>query len=257
MKPGSPRPALSRRRLVGLAAAGLALRAVPAFAAGRSLHGQVSYRERIALPPEALLEVRLVDTSLADSPARSLAVTRVKTRHRTPIPFRLYYDEAKIRRGHVYAIEARITVNGKPWFLTTSRHPVLTGAADDTTIMVELVKSASSIVAALSGRWLAESIRNHGVLGDLKAMIEIAADGKITGSAGCNRISGKATITGAYISFGPMISTKMACAPDVMDRETNFLAALGDARLWRIDEQRDKLILIDDKGFTILKFVRL
>jgi putative lipoprotein len=54
-----------------------------------------------------------------------------------------------------------------------------------------------------------------------------------------------------------MISTKMACAPDVMDRETNFLAALGDARLWRIDEQRDKLILIDDKGFTILKFVRL
>jgi putative lipoprotein len=257
MKPGYPRLALSRRSLLGLAAAALALPASPALATGRALRGQVSYRERIALPPEALLEVRLVDVSRADAPARSLAVTRVKTRHRMPIPYRLRFDEARIQRGHTYALEARITVHGKLWFITTTRHTALAGNADETNILVEFVKSAAAATLPLNGRWLAESIRNRRVIGDPKTLIEIAADGKVTGSGGCNRISGKATVDGAHISFGPMISTKMACPPAVMDQESKFLAALGDTRLWRIDEQRDRLILVDAHGVTVLRMARL
>jgi putative lipoprotein len=235
----------------------MSLPAAPAFAVGRSLHGQVFYRERIALPPEAVLEVRLVDVSLADAPAQSLAVTRVKARHRTPIPYRLHYDEAKIQRGHTYALEAHITVNGKLWFLTTTRHAALTGGADEADILVQLVKSASTAPDLLSGRWLAESILRRGVIDDLQTMIEITSDGKVTGSGGCNRISGKVTVTGSQISFGPMISTKMACAPAIMDQESKFLSALGDTRLWRIDEQRDKLILVDANGLTVLRLIRM
>lgn len=257
MKPGNPRLALSRRSLLCLAAAALVLPAVPALATGRSLRGQVSYRERIALPPEALLEVRLVDVSLADAPARSLAATRVKTRHRMPIPFRLSFDEAKIKRGHTYALDARITVHGKLWFITKTRHIALAGNGDETNILVELVKSAAATPLALNGRWRAETIRSRRVLGDPQTVIEIAADGKVTGSGGCNRISGKATVEGAYLSFGPMISTKMACAPAIMDQESKFLSALGDTRLWRFDEQRDKLILVDAHGVTVLRLVRL
>jgi putative lipoprotein len=59
------------------------------------------------------------------------------------------------------------------------------------------------------------------------------------------------------LSFGPMISTKMACAPAIMDQESKFLSALGDTRLWRIDEQRDKLILVDAHGVTVLRLVRM
>jgi putative lipoprotein len=257
MKPANSRLSLSRRGLVGLAIAGLFWPAARALAAGRALRGHVTYRERIALPPEALLEVRLVDVSLADAPARSLAVTRVKTRHQMPIPYRLHFDEAKIRRGHVYALDARITVGGKLWFITTTRHTVLTDTPDETDIQVEFVKSASAAPIAWSGRWRAEAIHNQGVNGDPQSVIDIAADGKVTGSAGCNRISGKATFTGPRIRFGPMISTKMACAPDIMDQEGKFLSALGDARLWRIDEQRDKLILVDAHGITVLRLVRM
>lgn len=116
--------------------------------------------------------------------------------------------------------------------------------------------SASAPARPPSGRWRAESIRNRGVIGDPQTVIDIAADGRVTGNGGCNRISGKATVTGAHISFGPMISTKMACAPAIMDQESKFLVALGDTRLWRIDEQRDKLILVDAKGITVLRLAR-
>jgi putative lipoprotein len=256
MKTATSRIPLSRRRLMILAAAALVLPA-QALAAGRSLAGKLSYRERIALPPEALLEVRLVDVSLADAPARSLAATRVKTRHRLPIPYRLRFDAAKILPGHAYALEARITVKGKLWFTTTARHAVFTGKPDETDIRVELVKSASAAPLPWNGRWLTESIRNRGVIDDLQTVLEIAADGKVSGSSGCNRISGKMTIDGAHMSFGPIASTRMACAPAIMDQESKFLAALGATRSWQIDEQQDKLILIDAQGVTVLRLARM
>jgi putative lipoprotein len=88
-------------------------------------------------------------------------------------------------------------------------------------------------------------------------MIDIGSDGKITGSGGCNRIAGKAAISGERISFGPMISTKMACAPAVMDQESKFLAALGDARRFEVDGQRGKLILFNANSRPILILARM
>lgn len=116
---------------------------------------------------------------------------------------------------------------------------------------------AGAFPKALIGRWHAESIRRRGVIPNIQTVIDIAVDGKVTGSGGCNRIRGGMTINEARISFGPMISTKMACAPAIMNQESDFLSALGDARLWRIDEQRDRLILVDAHGVTVLRLLRM
>lgn len=124
-------------------------------------------------------------------------------------------------------------------------------------LALPVVRSAGATPAALNGRWLAESIRNRGVIHTVQMVIEIAADGAVTGSGGCNRINGRATVNEARISFSPMNSTRMACAPEIMDQESKFLSALGDARLWRIDEQRDKLILVDAHGVTILRLLKM
>jgi heat shock protein HslJ len=59
------------------------------------------------------------------------------------------------------------------------------------------------------------------------------------------------------MTFDPIISTKMACEPSIMDEESRFLSALAATRLWRIDEMRDKLILVDGHGVTVLRLVRL
>jgi putative lipoprotein len=251
------RLALSRRKLMGLASTALAGPIMPTRAAGRILSGQVFYRERIALPPEALLEVRLVDASPGHAPTRSLAVTQVKTRHQMPIPYRLLFDDARIQRGHTYALQARITVRGKLLFMATTRHAVLNDGPDETDIKVELVTSAGAVPPAATGRWRAEAIRNRGLPPDFEAVIEISLDGKVTGSGGCNRIRGRATVEGAHMNFEPIASTKMACAPAITDHESNFLSALADTRLWRLDETRDKLILVDAHGVTVLRLVRM
>ena len=118
------------------------------------------------------------------------------------------------------------------------------------------ISFAGAIPPALIGAWIVESIRRHGVIANIQAKIDIAADGRVVGSGGCNRISGAMTVDAARISFGSLVSTEMACAPAIMSQEREFLSALGDARLWRIDEQRDKLILVDAHGVTVLRLLR-
>jgi putative lipoprotein len=173
-----------------------------------------------------------------------------------PIPYRLLFDDSKIQRGHRYVLQASITVRGKMIFTTRTRHAVLTEGPDETNITVELVQFAAAVSPAARGRWRAEAIRNRGVPADFEAVLEIAADGKVTGSGGCNRISGTAATDGAHMNFA-VVSTKMACAQAVTDHESNFLSALADTRLWRFDETRDKLILVDAHGVTVLRLVRM
>lgn len=248
---------ISRRQLLGLAVFAALVPASPAFAATRRLTGSVSYRERIALPPDAVLEVRLLDVSLADAPSKTLAVTRVKTRHRMPIPYRLRYDDKDIRRNRSYALQAQITVDGKLWFITTTRHSVFGGGRDETDIKVERVAGGGDEAGDPRGKWLAESIRRRGVIDNLQTVLDIGRDGRVSGSGGCNRISGKAEISGSRIRFGPVASTKMACVPAAMDQEAKFLTALGDARKWRIDGRRGKLYLLDGQGDEVLLLARM
>ncbi|TIV73114.1 MAG: hypothetical protein E5V93_18665, partial [Mesorhizobium sp.] len=46
-------------------------------AAEKTIAGEVTYRERIALPPDAVLVVELADVSLADAPAIVIAKRRI------------------------------------------------------------------------------------------------------------------------------------------------------------------------------------
>jgi heat shock protein HslJ len=76
--------------------------------------------------------------------------------------------------------------------------------------------------------------------------ITFEADGRVHGRGGCNRYFGAATIDGEQMSFGPLGSTKMACAPAVMDQEARFFQALESAERWSLDE--DGLLLIHSAG---------
>ena len=60
-----------------------------------------------------------------------------------------------------------------------------------------------------------------------------SATGRASGFAGCNRFSGSYTLSGDSLSFGPLISTKMACAQG-NDVEVSYLAALGNVRTFTV-----------------------
>jgi putative lipoprotein len=134
-----------RRFAVGFAAALTAALAActtvaPQPPAMKTLDGTLSYRLRIAIPPETEATVRLVDVSRADAPATVIAEHRFKTEGRqVPLPFRLEYDPARIDPRMSYAVSGELRAGGRILFLNTTRHSVLTHGApsDNVEILLE------------------------------------------------------------------------------------------------------------------------
>lgn len=92
--------------------------------------GTVTHRQRIALPPAAVVEVTLQDVSRADAPAVVLGRQAIELKGRqAPVPFEISYDPAKIEERHNYSVAARISVEGKLIFISDTRHPVITRGA--------------------------------------------------------------------------------------------------------------------------------
>jgi uncharacterized lipoprotein YbaY len=89
--------------------------------------GNVSYRVRSALPPDAIIQVQLQDVSRADAPAILIAEDKIPLGQRqVPVPFELKFNPARIDLRHAYAIRARILVEGQLRFVTDGTYRVLT-----------------------------------------------------------------------------------------------------------------------------------
>jgi putative lipoprotein len=114
---------------LGAAAAVFFLLPPNAEAEAASISGTVAYRERIALPPQAQVEVKLVDISLMDAPSTTIAEIVIEPKGQVPIPFTISYDAALIQAGRTYALQARITADGRLIFITDQIYPVM--ATDD------------------------------------------------------------------------------------------------------------------------------
>lgn len=104
------------------------------------LTGTVTYRERIALDPGAVIEVQLLDVSKADAPAEIIATQTIHADGRqAPIPFELTYDPEKIDERFSYIVAARILVDGELRWISQESFPVLTQSnpASDVEIVVK------------------------------------------------------------------------------------------------------------------------
>jgi len=95
----------------------------------KTITGTVAYRERIALPPHAVVTVALEDVSLADAPAKVLAKQTFETEGKqVPLAFELSYNSNDIQPNHRYSLRARIEVDGKLRFINDTSIPVITDA---------------------------------------------------------------------------------------------------------------------------------
>jgi putative lipoprotein len=103
---------------------------VPAAGGGAvtlQVTGSVTYRERIALPPTAVVTVRLEDVSLADAPSVLIAEQVIRTAGRqVPFEFALAYDGSRIQPSNTYAVQVRIEDGGKLLFISDTMNPVIT-----------------------------------------------------------------------------------------------------------------------------------
>lgn len=90
--------------------------------------GTVSYRQRIALTPDAVVEVKLLDVSKAGARAVTIAEQTIKPAGRqVPIDFDLQYDPKLIKPRGRYTLRVRILEGGRLRFTNTQAYPVITG----------------------------------------------------------------------------------------------------------------------------------
>lgn len=113
--------------------------APPATPPAPALTGSVSYRQRIALPPDAVVEVQLLDVSRPEAPARVLHTATLSPRAQPPLFFTIRYDPRQIDPQGTYALKATITIGGKLRFLSTNNTRVLTqGAPSHRDLVLEM-----------------------------------------------------------------------------------------------------------------------
>ena len=148
-----PRSALPRFRWRRHALHVLALLAgaicTPAFAG--TLEGTALYRERIALPPDAVFEAVLQDVTRADAPALVLGRARLDPAGSPPFHFRITYDDAAVQPGHRYVVRATVTQQGRLWFTTDRSYPVLDGRSAPLNLLLISAPVSDSSAAGTTG----------------------------------------------------------------------------------------------------------
>ena len=110
---------------------------------GGVVRGTVAYRERIALPPDAVVEVWITDVSPLILIQALVAETTVHPEGRqVPLPFELRYDPSRIEPDHDYAVKAAIRSGGRILFQTETAYPVIT-KGNPTQVELWLVRAAN------------------------------------------------------------------------------------------------------------------
>ncbi|MUL10641.1 YbaY family lipoprotein [Aliivibrio fischeri] len=96
----------------------------------QAVTGTVGYRERIALPANAVVTVTLEDISLADAPSKTITEQTFEIgENSSPFAYSLEFNTADIQANHRYAVRATIKVDGKLRFTTDTNYAVITDEA--------------------------------------------------------------------------------------------------------------------------------
>jgi putative lipoprotein len=106
--------------------------------------GTVTYRPRIALPPDAVITVQLQDISLADADAEVIGEQVIQAEGRqAPFAYAISYEPEDIRPNNRYSVAARIEDgDGDLLFTSDTIIPVITD--DNPTSNVEIVVQQAS-----------------------------------------------------------------------------------------------------------------
>ncbi|WP_395644645.1 META domain-containing protein [Terricaulis sp.] len=97
-------------------------------------------------------------------------------------------------------------------------------------------------------RWTAESINGQPVAG-AAPQIAFGAEYRLTGTGGCNRLSGVYETAGDRIAVRGLGRTRMACAAPVMSQEEAFVSILDSANT--VTQDGDRLVIAADDGQNV------
>lgn len=210
-----------------------------------TITGTVAYRERVALPPGAAIDVRLEDTSLQDAPAKLIGESVfAAVGQQVPISFQVSFNPADINPAHTYQLRANIAVNGRIIFTSTIAYPVIThGAPMQANIMLQQVSVPAPTNSAgpkLHGTyWMLVELNGKPAvpgMGRTQPYIRLHREqGSLEGSSGCNGVLGTYLVEQNALRFTPSGTTLMMCPPALMEQEQGLISALKATSSYKIE----------------------
>lgn len=102
----------------------------------------------------------------------------------------------------------------------------------------------------LLGEWQIEDINGAGIIDNSHLTMTFDEEGRVYGSASCNRYSSNYELTGENLTFSYSLATKMACPEALMNQEQKFLEVFNAINKFDIDAT-GALILKSHDGKTL------
>ena len=241
----------------------------PALAERVTLSGEVTYRERIALPPDTTLSIALIDLATPDRP-RLAAAAPIASPGQVPLTFNLGFEDSIILPGNSYALLAEIvdaagTVvfsNAEPYRVAplAPEAPILivlspVAAPAPEPELVEPEAEAAPLPPILDVTWRADEIMGEPVAGRSMVSLSIGQDMRAGGRGGCNSWFSQVRIEDNGLAFSAVAATRMACTNEaVAAQEQQFFAALAATRMYRLEGET--LLLLDAAGTELVRMSR-
>lgn len=217
------------------------------------IQGSLFYRERMMLPPDTMAIITLEDISKADAPSLVLASMTLEQANYSPLAFSLPYIKADIQAKNRYALRASIVSQGKLLFNTTQTYMVF--AQNQPACLDMLLHKvhdeannkdniANTKATLQNTYWTLTNLRGQAIEHydhQPEAHLVLQADGKSTGSDGCNRFFGSYTSHGHRLTLHPGGSTMMLC-PQGGEQAASFMSGLHEITSYKINGQELELL---------------
>jgi putative lipoprotein len=138
---------IARRSFFMLAAAAIAVSSVVACAPrSYAVSGTVSYRERLILPADSVIVVRLEDVTRGQSYPEVVSEQRIVPNSMAVTQFSLPYQYGTLNPNATYVVNAWIEQGGRVLFRNNKVYQVLTKTAPSSGINVELEQVSAMFV---------------------------------------------------------------------------------------------------------------
>jgi len=200
--------------------------------------GEALYRERIMLPPDSTLEIRLEDVSRADAPASMLSQQLVPNPGTPPYAFSFQVDPEHFKPNHRYSLRANIRQGNRLLFTTDTVYAVTPEQNQGHTLIMKRVQQEPEQPNATltNTYWKLVQLNDETIKvaeGEREPHLILKANNRAQGFSGCNQFMGQYQATAKTLSFGPIAGTLRACVPAV-SYETPYLKLLHGELEWSV-----------------------
>lgn len=204
--------------------------------------GSLSYRQRIALPPDAEASILVYEEGPADIAREEIAKeTFALNGRQVPIPFQVVVPaDIELERDRL-SLRAQIHDGAGALIWTSDTANIfdrIEGLYEAGNVNLVPTKATTVSMDELTAHeWMAARLNGEPLFQSSQITLNFEDDGRVSGSSSCNSYTGSFKLNAGRLTFGPLAMTRRACFPQaVMDQEQDFVEVMGDNPHVSLDE---------------------